>query len=328
MTKFLDSQRINNLIEYLEELHDHDKATVDHTTLLLNCYAKLKDTEKLETFIKSGTNFDLETAISMCRQGGYYDQAVFLAKKNHEHELVIDILIEDSKKYEDALDYIWRLEPGMAYPNLMKYARVLLEHCPDDATQVFIDYYTGEYRPKKDVPIPTVRIPQGGASNAVSNLTSFIPLPYRQTSTNPSPATVGSQQLALQDGETAGADSAQLPPEYDIPKPRTAFSSFIDHPDNFITFLEAYLKQENIDKSDMADLYTTLFEMYLETANTKKGEEKEKWEARAKRLIDGKDVSWNLSFVLNSTLIAPRYQSIRLTFCSFLTCRISGTVRF
>ena len=48
----MDTQRIHNLIEYLEELHDHHKATSDHTTLLLNCYAKLKDVEKLEEFIK------------------------------------------------------------------------------------------------------------------------------------------------------------------------------------------------------------------------------------------------------------------------------------
>lgn len=287
----MDSQRINNLIEYLEELHDHDKATVDHTTLLLNCYAKLKDTEKLETFIKSGTNFDLETAISMCRQGGYYDQAVYLAEKNKEHELVIDILIEDSKKYEEALHYIWRLQPEMAYPNLMKYARVLLEHCPEDATQVFIDYYVGQYRPQKDVPIPTIQVAQGGAINAMSNLTSFIPLPYRQTSINPSPTTSGNQPLALGEMEAAGADAVQPPSEYDIPKPRTAFSSFVDHPRRFITFLEACLKQENIDKGDKTDLYTTLFEMYLETANSKKGEEKELWEVKAKRLIDGKDVS-------------------------------------
>lgn len=294
--QFLDSQRINNLIEYLEELHDHDKATVDHTTLLLNCYAKLKNTEKLETFIKSGTNFDLETAISMCRQGGYYDQAVFLAKKNSEHELVIDILIEDSKKYTDALGYISRLAPEMAYPNLMKYARVLLEHCQEDATQIFIDYYTGQYRPRKDVPIPTVQEPQGGGAYNVANLTSFIPLPYRQASVNPSPGTAGTQQLAGADA--ADVEAAQAPPEYDIPKPRTAFASFVDHPENFITFLEACLKQENIDKSNMTDLYTALFEMYLETANTKKGEEKEKWEAKAKGLIDGNDVIDTLNVLL------------------------------
>ena len=47
----------------------------------------------------------------MCRQGGYYEQAAYLAKTHKEHELVVDILIEDSKKYDEALDYICRLEP-------------------------------------------------------------------------------------------------------------------------------------------------------------------------------------------------------------------------
>lgn len=101
------------MIEYLEELHEHHKATADHTTLLLNCYAKLKDIDKLEKFIKSpgDLKFDLDTAISMCRQGGYYDQAAYLATKHDEHELVVDILIEDSKKYAEALLYICHLDP-------------------------------------------------------------------------------------------------------------------------------------------------------------------------------------------------------------------------
>lgn len=111
--KFLDTQRIHNLIEYLEELHEHHKATSDHTTLLLNCYAKLKDIEKLEKFIKSpgDLKFDLDTAISMCRQGGYFEQAAYLAKKHGETDLVVDILIEDSKAYSEALDFIWHLDP-------------------------------------------------------------------------------------------------------------------------------------------------------------------------------------------------------------------------
>jgi len=48
----------------------------------------------------------------MCRQGGYYEQAAYLATKHGEHELVVDILIEDSKRYSEALQYIWRLEPA------------------------------------------------------------------------------------------------------------------------------------------------------------------------------------------------------------------------
>ena len=292
--KYLDSQRINNLIEYLEELHDHDKATVDHTTLLLNCYAKLKDTEKLETFIKSGTNFDLETAIGMCRQGGYYDQAVFLAKKHREHELVVDILVENSKKYQEALNYIWRLQPDQAYPNIMKYARVLLEHCPKDTTQIFIDYYTGKYQPKKEV--PAAEATQPGAPSAVQNLASFIPLPYMQANVAPSPADAGN--VALPESDQAAAAAVLPPPEYTVPKPRTAFASFADHPQQFITFLEAYLKQENVDQKSRVDIYTTLFEMYLETAASKKGQEKQVWENKAKTLLDEEDIPMDTSNVL------------------------------
>jgi hypothetical protein len=50
--KFLDAQRIHNLTFYLEKLHEADMANANHTTLLLNCYTKLKDVEKLNEFIK------------------------------------------------------------------------------------------------------------------------------------------------------------------------------------------------------------------------------------------------------------------------------------
>ena len=113
MIQFLDTRRIHNLIEYLEELHDHDRATADHTTLLLNCYAKLKDTSKLDSFIKAPgeLKFDLETAIAMCRQGGYFEQAAYLATKHGENDMVVSILVEDSQKYAEALEFISRLEP-------------------------------------------------------------------------------------------------------------------------------------------------------------------------------------------------------------------------
>lgn len=79
---------------------------------MLNCYAKLKDVEKLEKFIRSegDLKFDLETAINMCRQGGYFEQAAYLATMHGESDLVVDILIEDSKRYSEALDFIWHLD--------------------------------------------------------------------------------------------------------------------------------------------------------------------------------------------------------------------------
>ncbi len=79
----------------------------------------------------------------------------------------------------------------------------------------------------------------------------------------------------------------------------TAFSSFIDHPDEFIVFLEACLKEETLAQSDKTDLYTTLFEMYLHKASEKKGEaHREEWEAKAKALISGRDLPIENSNIL------------------------------
>ncbi|CZS97412.1 related to PEP5 protein [Rhynchosporium agropyri] len=302
--KFLDTQRIHNLIEYLEELHEHHKATADHTTLLLNCYAKLKDIGKLEKFIKSpgDLKFDLDTAISMCRQGGYYDQAAYLATKHGEHELVVDILIEDSKLYPEALQYIWHLEPDAAYPNMMKYARVLLEHCPKETTKMFIDYFTGRYQIKRDEVVPEiVAVQQGyaaGAVTAVQNLRDLLPLPYMNTSAVASPPTQGNITATISDNQIVENSEPALAPQYTPPQPRGAFSCFVDHPDEFIVFLEACLEEKDLKKRDKIDLYTTLFEMYLHKSNEKKGINRDEWEAKAKKLISGKDIPIDTSNVL------------------------------
>lgn len=163
----------------------------------------------------------------------------------------------------------------------MKYARVLLGHCPKETTQLFIDYYTGKYRPKKEIQTPTPSQPQAGS--AVQNLAALLPLPYMNvgagTKAPPSEAQLATEERTL-----------ESPPEYEIPKPRTAFSSFVDNPQEFITFLEALIKQ-NLKEEDKVDLYTTLFEMYLDTANRKKDTaEKQEWENKAKKLIEGKNV--------------------------------------
>ncbi|KAF2654373.1 vacuolar protein sorting-associated protein 11 [Lophiostoma macrostomum CBS 122681] len=305
--KFLDTQRIHNLIEYLEELHDHHKATSDHTTLLLNCYAKLKDVDKLEEFIKSpgDLKFDLDTAISMCRQGGYYDQAAYLARKHGEHELVVDILIEDSRRYAEALAYIWRLEPEEAYHNLMKYATVLLQECPKDTTQLFIDYYTGCFRPKKDaIVIPNAPASSGigmglaTASNAVQNLAALLPLPYMNVSSVASPPSGSESKSTMSQAQIIETNVDEPAPEYKVPKPRTAFSAFVDHAPEFIVFLEACIKSEDLREDDKGDLYTTLFEMYLHTASSKKDGERKEWETKAKKLVEGKNIPIDTSNVL------------------------------
>jgi tetratricopeptide (TPR) repeat protein len=303
--KFLDHQRIRNLIEYLEELHEHHKATSDHTTLLLNCYAKLKDIDKLEDFIKQPgeLKFDLDTAILMCRQGGYYDQAAFLARRHNEHGLVVDILIEDLKKYAEALAYIVRLEPLDTYPNISRYGTVLLEHCPSETTQLFIDYFTGNYTPKKDaVIVKDVPVEQQAAgfgsiaTSAAQSLAALIPLPYMSTASMLRPRS--SQQNKATQMEVVESASLGEFIEYTVPKPRTAFSAFVDHPGQFIVFLEACIASDGLKAEDRTDLHTTLFEIYLHKAGSSEREEKTEWERKAKKLIEDKNVAIDTSNVL------------------------------
>lgn len=305
--KFLDNQRIRNLIEYLEELHEHHKATSDHTTLLLNCYAKLKDVEKLQEFINSpgDLKFDLDTAIVMCRQGGYYDQAAILARRHDEHGLVVDILIEDLKKYAEALAYIWRLEPREAYRNFMKYGTVLLEHCSNDATRLFIDYFTGSFRPKKDAVIvqETTSAQEGGgfgtmATSAVQNLAALLPLPYMSSSVAQTPATKDGEKSTVSQARVVETEDNSEPIEYQVPKPREAFSSFVDHPDDFLVFLEACIDSTDAKEDNKADLYTTLFEIYLHKASNTHAEEKTEYERKAKKLIESGTIPIDTSNVL------------------------------
>ena len=115
--QFLDAQRINNLTTYLQELHSAGLANSDHTTLLLNCYTKTSDVARLDSFIRTTETrgpkgelpFDLETAIKVCRQAGYYEHAVFLARKFGRHEEYLSIQIEDAGDWADALKYLREL---------------------------------------------------------------------------------------------------------------------------------------------------------------------------------------------------------------------------
>ena len=75
--RYLDAQRIQQLTLYLEALHEQEQAIADHTTLLLNCYTKMKDVEKLNSFVGVGEDdpqsshrkrrikFDVETAVKV-----------------------------------------------------------------------------------------------------------------------------------------------------------------------------------------------------------------------------------------------------------------------
>ncbi|KAG6406954.1 hypothetical protein SASPL_129933 [Salvia splendens] len=148
-TEFLDAQRIHNLTNYLEKLHEKGFASKDHTTLLLNCYTKLKDVEKLDVFIKSEDGvgehkFDVETAIKVCRAANYHEHAMYVAKKAGRHEWYLKILLEDLDRYDEALQYINSLEPNQAGLTVKEYGKILKEHKPKQTVQILMRLCTEE----------------------------------------------------------------------------------------------------------------------------------------------------------------------------------------
>ncbi|KAI8055580.1 uncharacterized protein B0P05DRAFT_479330 [Gilbertella persicaria] len=231
--KFLDAQRIYNLTNYLQELHSKGLANADHTTLLLNCYTKLKDVSRLDQFIKTDTdlNFDLETAITVCRQAGYFEHAVYLAEKFQEHDMYLDIMIEDMQKYDTALAYIHKLGPYEADRNLQKYSKTLLSQLPEQTTQLLIELCTGL------LPLATNPTNGGPMSPAPSDNTRALSnLPFESSTLQ---NTIPSLNKIVQNKRTSS--SGRL--SYSPPSPRKFMPAFVDRPDCLTLFLEAVFEK-------------------------------------------------------------------------------------
>ena len=133
----MDTQRIVNLTEYLQELHKAKIANEDHTTLLLNCYTKLKDEVKLNSFLMTeNIEFDIDTAIKVLRQSGFYKQALNLSEKHGKHDDYLKIQLENSNNYLDALDYIKKLSNQEAVENIKKYGKLIMKHAPEKTVEL------------------------------------------------------------------------------------------------------------------------------------------------------------------------------------------------
>ena len=143
--KFLDAQRIHNLTAYLQALHMKGLANEDHTTLLLNCYAKLKDESKLDKFIKSSNEheYNVEIAIRVLRQAGYFDHAIYLAEKHKRYDWYFKIQLEDKLAANEALEFMKKMKWSDLNEYLKRYGRLLMSEEPDKTTELLKNLCTG-----------------------------------------------------------------------------------------------------------------------------------------------------------------------------------------
>ena len=110
--KLLDAQRINSLTVYLEEIEARNKSRSEHRNLLISCYAKNKNEEKLKKLLETcdsrgDSNFEnIESAIDSLIRAEYIDLAFAFAEKFHHHELAVKILTSHTKQPSRALKYL------------------------------------------------------------------------------------------------------------------------------------------------------------------------------------------------------------------------------
>ena len=137
--QFLDAQRIKYLTKYLEELHSerHKMANKNHTTLLLNCFTKMGEREKLKEFInRTDIRFDPHNAIKVCRQAGFFEEATHLAETYQLHNAYVKIQLDNRQDPARALNFIQSLPVNLAEGVFLDHGKQLVALEPDAATDL------------------------------------------------------------------------------------------------------------------------------------------------------------------------------------------------
>lgn len=185
--------------------------------------------------------FDLNTAINVCRQGGYFEHAAYLARRYGRHDEYIRIQIEDLSDYKDAMRYIRSLSIEDAERNLLKYGSALLMHDTPKTTDLMIELCSGAFEPTP------VAVGGGVDASKVESKSAAAYLSYLQVGRFGKTAAVASSSAngaitpASQTPDRSGDGAGQtLAPPASVPPPsaRIFFSHFLGHEDDFVRFLE------------------------------------------------------------------------------------------
>ena len=138
--KYMNSTTIDPLMDYLEHLHTMNVANADHTTLLLNCYSKTRNIQRLDAFLKNSSEivkFNPDVAIKCIREAGHIQQALDLClrfKNNHQY---CKILLEDANDDTKALQFIKSLELTQSLELIQVHGRALIDAIPYETTEYF-----------------------------------------------------------------------------------------------------------------------------------------------------------------------------------------------
>lgn len=149
--------------------------------------------------------------------------------------MYLDIVIEDIKKYDNALSYIRKLGPYETDKNLQKYSKTMLAHLPEETTQLLIELCTGLLPHATGIKSPApsentkalANLPFGG--NDTGSIFSDHSTPTLSNGNNQTPIL----------NKLAQTKTTFNRLTYTPPSPRKFMPSFVDRPDYLTVFLES-----------------------------------------------------------------------------------------
>jgi hypothetical protein len=145
--KFLDASRLSDLVEYLEALFERSKSqsvtiTKDHTTLLLNCYVRLKDLKKLDNVLTwKDVNFDVETAVQVLKSS-FPSHALALTKRYGMHSAHVSLLMSAGKTKE-ALLYVEQCKRPDQEDLMQRFGHALIDVLPQETAGLLMQLAHG-----------------------------------------------------------------------------------------------------------------------------------------------------------------------------------------
>ncbi|KAI3406642.2 vps11 [Candida oxycetoniae] len=296
VTKFKDATIISCLVQFLNRLYEKSIANIDHITLLLCCLCKLKRTDELDTFID---NFDLsidnlqnlnfQLIINLFKECGFYNQVLKLLHKLNQPNFIVDLQLYDLKKPKLALNYMKSLNIDDLLLILIEHSKTLLDSCPIETTELLINVFTGKYKPKETEEAVPNGIKSGHNNHEekestieLTNYEAF--LNYLTLRGGGEEGDKGSGEVVGDEGKKVSTDSENAEPTYLPPKPNLIYSSFTNHINEFVIFLEACIETFDRYQGNIVvkkEVLITLLELYLSLYTTT---QKKEWFDKAQGL--------------------------------------------
>lgn len=147
ISQFIETSRTEYLIQYLEGLTKNKVATKQHTTLLFNCYTKLRNKEKLQQILQKALegakvnrepHFDVDAAISVLIKNNFLNEALQLSHAFQLHTIYLKILMK-KKYWSEIISYFREINLDALNNTLREIGSDIMDMLPPNFRSELVD---------------------------------------------------------------------------------------------------------------------------------------------------------------------------------------------